>query len=676
MLVATPGQTTAYSTIHNNTNNNNNSSSNGGGVVNNTVAAATTTKKTSSLNSTNTTVSSTPKSLNNNNNHTAAVVANKNSLNSNTQPSYHNHTNPKHDSIVSHKLQQQNKMTATSSREAISSNLTAAATTHSLKNENSTNNTNTTNNNTTNIITSNSASKQQSFIQTLKDSVQKALISTTGTSGSSHNSIVTKLSTDNKLPTNSNNLTTSIHNVTSSSAATTHNAAKVSTTTTSTNSSNSTAATQSLSSSSSSSVSLVRSKYFSCSLSKLHTVAPTIIHRYPEERQHASSTDSLQKEMCHFKPIRIVPTTPWKSKSRGNSLRFPKANLATKKTEFVLKSNCDVNNRKKKQQQQQNRTQTDKINLDKDDDNEQENKEFHGIYKPKPSLTCLSTSVTTPNHQSAFVCLVAQMKSLVNLQSKKQQTPAAVEEGSNEPIKELYVRKKPANRKSLPAREIVSSPKDLAKSRTTRLTLNKRVANITTNNKTTTQNTSKENVKRTNAKSNNNSISKSSTASITKAKSRRKLGSAKSKTINLVNLASTRGKGKLQNSVSMPAVVSNVATATATVNKRSRKRKLTAEEDEIALPTKITSSKSLALGARKSTRLSKDMTSNSTTKSIKSPITTTNLKTSHQRTRKNPTAAVVCFSPPLTRSRLKHLAEQGKIITTNTATTEVKKRKN
>ncbi|XP_037815163.1 serine-rich adhesin for platelets isoform X2 [Lucilia sericata] len=653
MLVATPGQTTAYSTIHNN--NNNNSSSNGGGVGSNTVAAATTTKKSNSLNSTNTTASGTPKSLNNNNSHTAAVVANKNSLNSNTQQSYHNHTNLKHDSIVSHKLQQQNKMTATSSREAISSNLTAAATTHSLKNENSTSNTNTTNNTTTtNIITSNSSSKQQSFIQTLKDSVQKALITTTGTSGSGHNSIVTKLSTDNKLPTNSNNLTTSIHNVTSSSAATTHNATKVSTTTTSTNSSNSTAATQSLSSSTSSSVSLVRSKYFSCSLSKLHTVAPTIIHRYPEERQHASSTDSLQKEMCHFKPIRIVPTTPWKSgsKSRGNSLRFPKANLATKKTEFVLKSNCDVNNRKKRQQQ--NRTQTDKINLDKDDDNEQENKEFHGIYKPKPSLTCLSTSVTTPNHQSAFVCLVAQMKSLVNLQSKKQQTPNVVEGGNNETIKELYVRKKPANRKSLTAREIESA-KELSKSRTTRLTLNKRVSNSTTNNKTTTLNTSKENVKRTNAKS-NNSISKSSTAAITKAKSRRKLGRAKSKTINLVNLASTRGKGKLQNSVSMPAVVSNEATATATVNKRSRKRKLDPEEDEITSPNKITSSKSLALGARKSTRLSKDMTSNT----FKSPITTTNLKTS-QRTRKNPTT-VVCFSPPLTRSRLKHLAEQGSFL--------------
>lgn len=63
-------------------------------------------------------------------------------------------------------------------------------------------------------------------------------------------------------------------------------------------------------------------------------------------------------------------------------MRFPKANIATQKTEFILKSNCDVNNRKKKQQPQQIK---DDLN-DEDDDNEdeQENKEYHGIYKPKP----------------------------------------------------------------------------------------------------------------------------------------------------------------------------------------------------------------------------------------------------------------------------------------------------
>ena len=63
-------------------------------------------------------------------------------------------------------------------------------------------------------------------------------------------------------------------------------------------------------------------------------------------------------------------------------MRFPKANLATKKTEFILKSNCDVNSKKKKQQQ--TRTHVDTVNEDDDDNNEQENKEFYGIYKPKP----------------------------------------------------------------------------------------------------------------------------------------------------------------------------------------------------------------------------------------------------------------------------------------------------
>ncbi|KAM7362401.1 uncharacterized protein ACRADG_013110 isoform 2-T3 [Cochliomyia hominivorax] len=685
MLVATPGQTAAYTTTLHNSNNSSSSGGNsggngnggGGGSGNNgTAAAAATVKK-----STNATVSGTSKSLSNNNNHTASSsVINKNSINSNTHTTTTNNTTASSYTYHQNTKNNQNKiLTATSSREIISSTVTAksaatvASTTttnsHSLKTENSTNTNNTTN-------TTATTTKQQSFIQTLKDSVQKALISTTG----GNNSIVHKLTAENKLQNNCNNSSTSIQNVTSSSSSTTsHNANKVSTTTTNTNtntstsnnSGNSAAATQS---SSSTSASVVRGKYFSCSLSKLHTVAPTIIHRYPEERQHASSTDSLQKEMCHFKPIRIVPTTPWKSgsKSRGNSLRFPKANLATKNTEFVLKSNCDVNNRKKKQQP--NRTQNDKIiNVKKSDEtdvNEQENKEFYGIYKPKPSLTCLSTSVTTPNHQSAFVCLVSQMKSLVNLQSKNQNSPfmssAVIEDINNEPIKELYVRKK-STKKSL---EMEIAETELTKSRPTRLTSNavknKRVTNVAK-----TANNLKENVKRNNAKSTN--ISKSA-AAITKAKSRRKVGgSAKTKTVNMVTLA--KSKGKLQNSISMPAVVNTKIKATSAATRRTRKRKIihndNNEEDEVqeesTLSTEIATVKSLVPIARKSSRLSKDMSSN---KLFKYPTNQNSQQTTlkptttatTQNKRKN-SKTFVCFSPPLTRSRLKHLAEQEDLLT-------------
>lgn len=259
------------------------------------------------------------------------------------------------------------------------------------------------------------------------------------------------------------------------------------------------------------------------------------------------------------------------------------------------------------------------------------------------------------------------MKSLVNIQSKKQHSSvkaASAEMDLSEPIKELYVRKKPATKKSLQ----LEVSKELPKTRTTRLSSNavknKRVSNTTIN----TLNHSKENVKRTNAKSNN--LSKLSTVAITKAKSRRKLGRAKSKTINLVNLATTRAKGKLQTSVSMPAVISNEAKNTAaTTSKRTRKRKI-AHEDETEPPTKTASIKSLAPAARKSSRQTKDMTSTTT----KQNPSQTTLKSSQKSTRKIP-ATVVCFSPPLTRSRLKHLAEQGMIITSNTPT-DVKKRRN
>lgn len=49
----------------------------------------------------------------------------------------------------------------------------------------------------------------------------------------------------------------------------------------------------------------------SISFLKMYTIPPTKVHRYPE-RSLTSSTDSLSKELCHFKPIRTAPTTPWK----------------------------------------------------------------------------------------------------------------------------------------------------------------------------------------------------------------------------------------------------------------------------------------------------------------------------------------------------------------------------
>lgn len=260
------------------------------------------------------------------------------------------------------------------------------------------------------------------------------------------------------------------------------------------------------------------------------------------------------------------------------------------------------------------------------------------------------------------------MKSLVNLQSKKQITTAVTEQVSDEPIKELFVRKKPAKKQQQKEIDLI---KELPKSRSTRLTSNtaknKRVSNAAAAAAANKINTTTTTTKRTNAKTSNNSKSSSTTTvvAITKTKSRRKLGRAKSKTVNMINLA--KSKAKLQNSISMPAVVkAKTKTATTSTNKRSRKRKISLNEDDIEgiedqLETETISTKSLAPSARKSSRLSKDTTNqNSQQNTLKSKTLTT-------RKKSTVTSSLTSFSPPLTRSRLKHLEELGKITNTTTA---------
>lgn len=55
------------------------------------------------------------------------------------------------------------------------------------------------------------------------------------------------------------------------------------------------------------------------------TVPPTNTHRFPS--RDANSADSLRLEMCHFKPIRTVPTTPNKQNNK-EILLTPKAKRA------------------------------------------------------------------------------------------------------------------------------------------------------------------------------------------------------------------------------------------------------------------------------------------------------------------------------------------------------------
>uniref|UniRef100_A0A1A9ZDJ4 Uncharacterized protein n=1 Tax=Glossina pallidipes TaxID=7398 RepID=A0A1A9ZDJ4_GLOPL len=215
--------------------------------------------------------------------------------------------------------------------------------------------------------------------ETLKATVHKALITATAVSSiierkTITEAITTKLATTTTTATNISNIASlKTSNVINTSAST---------------------------SASSSAATLLATahKYPSATFLKLYAVPPTIIHRLPSEREQTSSTDSLNKEMCHFKPIRTAPTTPWKSgsKSRGVSLRFPKANVATN-PEFSKKSNCDVINRKEDKNRDMNHDRNPNENL-----------------KPKPSSSTLLLTrlLATPNHQSAFVCLVAQMEQL------------------------------------------------------------------------------------------------------------------------------------------------------------------------------------------------------------------------------------------------------------------------
>ncbi|KAI9579248.1 hypothetical protein GQX74_004720 [Glossina fuscipes] len=214
--------------------------------------------------------------------------------------------------------------------------------------------------------------------ETLKATVHKALITATAVSSIVERKTITEAITT-KLAT-----TTTTTNITNIASLKTSNVINTSAST----------------SASCSAATLLATahKYPSATFLKLYAVPPTIIHRLPSEREQTSSTDSLNKEMCHFKPIRTVPTTPWKSgsKSRGVSLRFPKANVATN-PEFSKKSNCDVINRKEDKNRDMNHDRNPNENL-----------------KPKPSSSTLLLTrlLATPNHQSAFVCLVAQMEQL------------------------------------------------------------------------------------------------------------------------------------------------------------------------------------------------------------------------------------------------------------------------
>lgn len=143
----------------------------------------------------------------------------------------------------------------------------------------------------------------------LKDTVQKALISNTTNSNNAPTSTSSiSFRNNNKINNISSSVVGNLKHIHASTAVPATVPAKTTLLTKSTY-------TTALATAASTSGGAIVRTSIACNTSKslkLNTIPPTKIHRYPQERQEASSTDSINKEMCHFKPILPAPTMRWK----------------------------------------------------------------------------------------------------------------------------------------------------------------------------------------------------------------------------------------------------------------------------------------------------------------------------------------------------------------------------
>ncbi|XP_005188246.2 uncharacterized protein LOC101892634 [Musca domestica] len=664
MLLATPGQTTttAYSTLHNNSNN--------------TGSSSTTTLNPAARKQTAVNISSASA------NHPPPVNK-QNNLSSNTTSS---------------------TLSSTSSTSLKTNNINSLKNHNSFhfqsptihKNVTSSNDTKTTNNQPQqHSLKTGDNSKSLSFINSLKDTVQKVFVTTATTS------LARNCNQTTNIATTSSTIKTTNSTNSGSTTVNHYNTSKTSTYTSYSNNNNVTSSSSTASSSSSSAVAntilsatVARKKSSTQNLGvqpRLHTIPPTILHRCAEERQKTSSTDSLRKEMCHFKPIRTEPTTPWKSgsKSRGSSLRFPKANLATRTNEFILKSNCDVNNRKKKLSSakiaQNERHETGDGDDGDNDNEEQENREHYEHFKPNPSTLHLFAECETPNHQSAFVCLVAHMKNLINIQTTKvgagkatggdmvvdggsrntrtlrtkdKEYPIQIKKNMDIPMTEVCLR---SNRFKSPA-----PPMSIAKKLDPTSGKNKMQSNNNVSNKSITNNTSE------------------FSGRVTKAKARSKqLKGAKTEIVKLV-------KEQMRTSAT-PAKDAGHPTAAvrqANTNQRNtRKRKLTPEVSS-SNSTTTNSGKSSTTSSNKKdnfivppTPTLRSMTRSSRMAKQSMDVSAVEKSSETNCSRLGAKHRIGSFSPPLTRSRLKQIMgpeqrdPQLKLFSPTVTATNVRKRK-
>uniref|UniRef100_A0A0A1WG74 Uncharacterized protein n=2 Tax=Zeugodacus cucurbitae TaxID=28588 RepID=A0A0A1WG74_ZEUCU len=504
----------------------------------------------------------------------------------------------------------------------------------------------------------------------LKDTVQKALISNT-TNSSNTSTSTSSISFRGNTKTNNINSTIvgPLKHIHASSALATTVSSKTNLVGKSTYNTTLAAAA------STSSVAIVRTSIATNTSKsvKLNTVPPTKIHRYPQDRQETSSTDSINKEMCHFKPILPAPTMRWKSgsKSRGGAtIKIPVACLATN----LKKLNCD-DCLKLVEDSSEGEQDVDEDEAMEVDDTKYPHKNH--LYKPNPSSTLLSTIITSPSHQSAFVRLVAQMKTLVNIQQTPCEKPHNTTPKKKDHNKTRHTarRGRPSNAAlALKMQQLRKSPMSLP---LTQLLLRSRKPSFVQVNKLNLPTELIIKKGRTaSTKANAVTTSKSINAAKDKKRTdalalkvdnkRSKRNTTKSNVINIVAFA--QDKNSTQNAqrnlqMSKSKLVTSVNETPAAESKhQQRKRK---HVNEVSLANEVVGAEvnemrktsstetSVMPPLRKSARLSKDGNNEFVTIGSVKRITLRKRNTRYTQQR-----AADTFSPPMTRSRLKELMQK------------------
>lgn len=307
-------------------------------------------------------------------------------------------------------------------------------------------------------------------------------------------------------------------------------------------------------------------------------------------------------------------------------------------------------------------------------------------YFPLCSTLHLFADFETPNHQSAFVCLVAHMKNLINIQSTKMLASSSKGIGGGGSGLDLHkakstriarskeaaghttaIRSNQRKNIDIPITEIFVRPKKFKSPAPQTLPPASKKSDLASGNRTAG------NVMQTPEVSKKMSNTIELSGKVTKAKSRRKLTGAKSNMINLVQLV--KSTSQLSPTIDTGhSAADSIHNEILSGRRTTRKRKIAADiaTNKYMSITNIPATPTLRSSTRasKNARLSNDMPvaaanalNNKTLKYLE-----INASRVGQRT--------ASFSPPLTRSRLKQLIGQDQMSKGfTTPIVDIKKRK-